>query len=62
MQGYKSNKIWDGAEDNVSETNVMVRLYNKNSGKMYAVTCAQLLPESTYEQKYNEKNEGHMSK
>ena len=42
----KSNKIWDGAEDNVSEVNVMIGLYDKNSDKLYAAIHAQLLTES----------------
>ena len=29
---------------------------------MYAAIHAQLVPESTYEQKYNERNDGQMSK
>ena len=33
-------------------------LYDKNSGKMYAVT--QLLLQFTHELKYNERNEGQM--
>ena len=37
-------------------------LYDKNSDKLYATIHAQLLSESTYEQKYDERNEGQMSK
>ena len=35
-------------------------LYGKNSDRLYAATHAQLLTESTQEQKHNERNEGQM--
>ena len=37
-------------------------LYDKNSDKLYAAIHAQLVPESTYEQRHKERNDRQMSK
>ena len=54
----KSIMMRDGAEGNISEAIVMIGLYDKNSDKLHAAIHAQLVLESTYEQRHKERNEG----